>query len=307
MIVSASRRTDIPACYTEWLMNRLKEKYVLVPSPYNPKKLGRVDLSPECVDCIVFWTKNPLPMLDRLDEIETLGYRFYFQFTLTPYGPDVERNLPPKTELIKTFLELSRKIGPERIVWRYDPVIISENDSVAWHLKQFRKLCAQLEGATQRCVFSFIDVYSNLKKQFREMSRKEMLTIAEGFSQTAKDYHLPLFTCCEKIDLSSLQIQHSACIDQKLIEKIIGCPIKAKKDMGQRPACGCIESVDIGTYGTCRNGCTYCYATASSKAVSQQIQKHSPTSPMLIGFPSGDEKITNRTSPSQKILQLSLF
>lgn len=307
MILSASRRTDLPAYYSEWLMNRLKEKYVLIPNPRNPKQLGRVSLSPEWVDCIVFWTKNPRPMMDRLEEIEQLGYRYYFQFTLTPYGPELERNLPPKTELVKTFLELSRKIGAERMVWRYDPVIVNESFPVEWHLERFRQFCGTLQGAAGRCVFSYLDAYPNISRKFRELNRDEMLAIAKGFSRTAKNYHMPLFSCSETIDLSRFQIQHSACIDPKLIEKIVGCPIKARKDPNQRPACGCIESVDIGVYDTCQNGCAYCYATSSEKAVHRRVQAHDSMSPMLTGYPVGDERITDRTSASQKILQLSLL
>lgn len=307
MILSASRRTDIPAFYSDWLMNRLKEKYVLVPNPRNPKRLGRVRLSPEWVDCIVFWTKNPLPMMDKLAAVEELGYRFYFQFTLTPYGPEVERGLPPKARLVRAFLDLSRRLGPERMVWRYDPVLVDGSFSVGWHLKQFHRLCGALDGAAGRCVFSFIDVYPNLRKKFRALSRDEMLAVAEGFSQTARAHHLPLFSCCETIDLSRFGIRPSACIDRKLIETIVGCPIRARKDPNQRPACGCIESVDIGVYDTCRNGCAYCYATSGEKAVRRNVSAHDPKSPLLTGHPRGDERITDRTSPSGKILQLSLL
>lgn len=307
MILSVSRRTDIPAYYSEWFLNRLKEKYVLIANPYNSDRLGRVELSPDSVDCIVFWTKNPAPMLGKLDAIEEMGYSFYFQFTLTPYGRDVERNLPPKGELLQTFQNLSRRIGPERVVWRYDPVMITETFSIAWHLERFQELCDKLYGVTSRCIFSFIDPYAHIGNEFHGMSREEMLAVAQGFSKIATEYQLPLFTCAEEIDLSRFQIGHSACIDRKLIEQITGCPIKAKKDTGQRPACGCIESVDIGAYDTCPNGCVYCYATSSEKAMQRRVRAHDPFSPMLTGIPRGDELITDRTTPSQKILQLSLF
>lgn len=307
MILSASRRTDIPAYYSEWFLNRLKEKYVLIPNLRNADRLGRVELSPDNVDCIVFWTKNPAPMLDKLDIIEKMGYSFYFQFTLTPYDRSVEHNLPPKAELLQAFRELSCRIGAERVVWRYDPVMITENFSVAWHLERFHELCDRLYDVTHRCVFSFIDPYVHIGNEFRKMSQEEMLAVAEGFSKIAENYQLPLFTCAEKIDLSRFQIRHSACIDQKLIERVIGCPIKAKKDVGQRPACGCIESVDIGAYDTCRNRCTYCYATTSEKAVRRRVRAYDPASPMLTGVVHGGELITDRTTPSQKISQMSLF
>lgn len=307
MIVSASRRTDIPAYYSQWLLDRLREGYVLIPHPRNARRLGRVELSPDNVDCLVFWTKNPAPMLDRLPQIEAMGYLFYFQFTLTPYGPEVERNLPPKREIIRTFRELSRRIGPQRMVWRCDPVMITEKYPVAWHLERFRELCEALQGTACRCVFSFIDPYPHIGRALRTPSREEMLAVAEGFSRIAAGYRLPLFTCAEEIDLSRFSIGHGACIDRDLIGRIVGRPIRARKDPGQRPACGCMESVDIGAYDTCPSGCAYCYATTSEKAVRDRMRAHDPGSPLLTGIPRGDEIITDRTTPSQKINQLSLF
>lgn len=307
MIVSASRRTDIPAYFSEWFLNRLKEQYVLIPNLRDTDRLGRAELSPDNVDCIVFWTKNPASILDKLHTIEKMGYTFYFQFTLTPYDQNVERNLPPKSELIRAFQDLSRQIGPERVIWRYDPVMITGDFPVSWHLKQFHEFCGILHDATRRCVFSFIDPYFHLGNRFHAVTQAEMLAIAEGFSRIAAGYRLPLFTCAEEINLGRLGIGRSACIDQGLIEQLIGCPIQAKKDVGQRPACGCIECVDIGAYDTCLNGCTYCYATTGEAKARRRMQAHDPESPLLTGFPRGDERITDRTTPSQKITQLSLF
>lgn len=246
-------------------------------------------------------------MLEKLKIIEEMGFSFYFQFTLTPYDRSVERNLPPKTELLQTFLRLSRLIGPECLVWRYDPVMLTKNFTIEWHLKQFREMYNELEGATNRCIFSFIDPYAHIGTEIRALSQEEMLTVAEGFSKTAEGFHLPLFTCAEEIDLSCFNIEHSACIDQRLVEKVIGCSIKAKKDEGQRPACGCIESVDIGVYDTCLNGCSYCYAVTSPKTLQRRIQAHDPLSPMLTGIPRGNELVTDRTKPSQKISQISFL
>lgn len=307
MILSASRRTDIPAYYSEWMLNRLKQNDILIPNPYDANRLSRVRLSPEDVDCIVFWTKNPAPMLRRLDEIERMGYRFYFQFTLTPYDQTIERNLPAKAEIVRTFRELSRKIGPERVVWRYDPVIVDRAHPVEWHLRQFRSLCEALHRDTRRCVFSYLDPYARLGNRFSPIGREDMLAVARGFSEIAEAHRLPLFTCAETIDLSRFHIGHSACIDPKLVEQIIGCPIRSKKDAGQRPACGCAESVDIGAYDTCLNGCVYCYATSGDKAAQRRALAHDPASPMLTGTPRGGERISDRTAPSQKITQLSLF
>lgn len=307
MIISASRRTDIPAFYSEWFMNRLKEGYALIPNPRNPNRLGRVALSPENVDCIVFWTKNPANMLGRLSELDAMGYAYYVQFTLTPYDRSMEPNLPSKAELLRTFIEMADQIGALRSVWRYDPVVVDDKHGVGWHVEQFSAICGKLRTYTERCILSFVDPYKSLCDRHRALTDDEMIGIASGFSKIARRCGIALYTCAEEIDLSRYGIGHSACIDQKLIEKTAGYRITAKKDANQRAACRCIESVDIGAYDTCPHGCTYCYATSSPKTVLRRVNEHDPRAPMLTGCPKGDEIVTDRTTPSQKVTQLSLF
>lgn len=164
-----------------------------------------------------------------------------------------------------------------------------------------------LKDATRRCTISFIDHYKNMGKQFRTLNRDEMTAIASGFSDLARQCGIALFTCAEEIDLSQYDIAHAACIDQNMIEQIVGCPIRAKTDTNQRAACRCIESVDIGVYDTCANGCAYCYATSSQKTVLRRIRAHDPKAPMLTGYPTGNEMITDCTTPSQKEHQMRLF
>jgi hypothetical protein len=285
----------------------LEAGFVMVPNPRVPNRLGRVELSPNNVDCIVFWTKNPIPMLDKLSQIETMGYAFYFQFTLTPYGKTIERNLPSKTELIGVFAELGQKLGPERLVWRYDPILLDAVHSIHWHCEHFHELCEKLYPFTRRCVLSFIDPYKHIADHFQEMRREEMIAVASGFSKIANEYGLTLFACAEETDLIEYGIGRSSCIDPELIEKILGCEIRAKKDAAQRPTCTCIESVDIGVYDTCTNGCVYCYATTSPNTALRRFHNHAPDAPMLTGYPVGDEIITERTTKSQKMSQLRLF
>ena len=306
MIISASRRTDIPSLYSEWFLNRLREGYALIRNPRNPHRLGRVALSPDKVDCIVFWTKKPLPMFDALGAIDRMGYKYYFEFTVTPYDRRIERNIPPKERLVEMFSRLSDKIGPNRVDWRYDPIIINENFSAAYHLEHFEEMCDALHAKTTRCIFSFVDQYRHVKG-VHCVQGDDILTIAEGFSRIAKKFGLPLCTCAETIDLEQFGITHAACIDRKKIESIIGTAIEAKKDDGQRPACGCIASVDIGAYDTCSHGCVYCYATTNEGLATRRVQAHDPRSPLLTGLPNGDELITDRTSGSQKVQQFTLF
>ena len=305
MIISASRRTDIPAFYSEWFFARLKEGHALIPNPRNPNRLSRVELSPENVDCIVFWTKNPIPMLDSFEQLDEMGYRYYVQFTLTPYEKTVEANLPLKTELIKAFIKMSER--KNAVVWRYDPIFIDDRHSVEWHITQFSAMCEALSSHAERCFLSFVDPYKSIGIKFRALTTDEMQAISAGFSGIARQHGITLYTCAEQIDLSGYGIAHGSCIDKNLIERIIGSSINAKNDASQRTECRCIESVDIGAYDTCPNGCAYCYAVSSQKTLLHHIDAHDPNAPMLTGYPEGNEIVTNRTTPSQKENQMSLF
>jgi hypothetical protein len=312
MIISASRRTDIPAFYSEWFINRLKEGFVHIKNPRNPNRIASVELNTDVVDCIVFWTKNARPMLSKLDTIDAMGYPYYFQFTITPYDNNVEKELPAKSEIIDTFKRLSDKIGKHRVVWRYDPVIISKKFSVQYHLAAFSKMCDILGDYTNKCIFSFIDLYARVRVSAKgivdyEVSSLDINRIAQGFSEIAKGHNLTMATCSEVFDLSSYGVQHASCIDQAMIENIIGCSIHAKKDANQRLACGCIESVDLGAYDCCSHGCVYCYATTSENTVRKNRRLHDSLSPMLVGHSRGDEIMTVRELNSLKVMQTSLF
>ncbi len=300
MIVSASRRTDIPSFYSEWMLNRLREGFVLVPGVRSPKKLGRAHLSPETTDCIVFWTKDPAPMMPRLNEIRNMGYRFYFEFTLNPYGDDpegktLEPGLPPVAGRVDTFRRLADDLGPERVDWRYDPVIVNDRFPPSYHADRFGELCAALSGHTERCVVSFLDVYAHIGKRFSGMTEAQMRAIARCFPAIAREYRLPLFTCAEEVELTDCGIGHGACIDREKIGRIVGSALALSKDRSQRPACNCVESLDVGIYDTCPRGCAYCYATTSAATVGRRNAAHDPTSPMLTGRPTGGETIVDRT------------
>lgn len=308
MILSVSRRTDIPNYYSEWFFNRIKEGFVYVRNPMNAHQVSRIDITPEVVDCIVFWTKNPEPMIARLDEL-TL-YDYYFQFTLTGYGKDMECNVPHKKEkMIPIFQKLSRKTGMKRVVWRYDPIIFTPKYTPEYHLKAFAQIAAALKGYTQKCIISFVDIYAknlkNMKKfDYYEINKKELLEFAKKISQTAKENGMAVGSCAESIDLAACGIEHNCCIDRNLIESIIGCQIKAEKDKNQRQECGCIESVEIGTYNTCRNGCKYCYANENEGSVEKNCSKYNPESPILCGVLEENDKITERKVKSLKEQQM---
>lgn len=273
MIISASRRTDIPAFYSEWLFNRVNAGYAITKNPFNLSQIRRVSLKPEDVDCFVFWTKDPYPMLPRLGELE--GYFYYFLFTLTPYGKDIERNLRDKAEIEDTFVELSRKIGKNCVVWRYDPIILSGDMDIGWHSREFTRLCEKLAGFCDTCVISFADVYAKLKtKIIRELTVSEMNELAGVISTIAGKYRLRVKTCCEQIDLTCNGITQSSCIDAELITRLTGKPVVPKRDRSQRPGCNCAQSVDIGAYNTCPHGCVYCYANHQNTAKNAAL--HNP-------------------------------
>ncbi|NTW69669.1 MAG: DUF1848 domain-containing protein [Chlorobiaceae bacterium] len=298
MIISASRRTDIPAFYGEWLVNRLKAGEVLVRNPMQPRQVSRIMLAPETVDALVFWTKNPEPFLAFLPEIDTLGYSYYFLFTLTPYDVTLEPGVPDKGSIVEVFRRLSRLVGPEKVVWRYDPVVITDLFTPVWHAASFLRLAEELSGYTERCIISFLDDYRKVRSRMRNLrytlpDSAQMSELASLFAGIAGEQGIALCTCSQEVDLSSQGIMHSRCIDGGLVKRISGRQVKgAKKDSSQRHACGCIESRDIGSYDTCPHGCLYCYAVASQAKARKAFEAYDPSSPMLCDSLHGDETIT---------------
>lgn len=311
MIISSSRRTDIPSYYSKWFFNRIKAGFVYVRNPMNPRRISEVSLSPDVVDGIVLWTKNPAPMLRRIDELR--DYTYYFQFTLTPYGTDVEKNVPSKNDiLIPAFQKLSSIIGKERVVWRYDPILLSDKYNIEYHVKYFRLLCDKLADYTEKCTISFIDIYKNIKRGsaslgVRPLYPEQEEEIAACFSETAKEHGIYIDTCAENVDLSKYGVGHASCIDKTRLERIGNYKLDIEKDKNQRGACGCAASIDIGAYNTCKNGCVYCYANLSQTLLNDCCGRHNPSSPLLYGEISSDDIIRPREMKSCKDSQMELF
>lgn len=309
MIISASRRTDLPAAHAEWLTERFQEGFVLVRNPMNGHRVSRVPLNPEEVDGIVFWTKNPEPLLPHLNEFK--NYPYYFQFTLTGYDRDAEPHLPTHARRLKTFLKLSEMIGPERVLWRYDPIFINSKYTPDRHLETFRKFAETLKGATRRATISFVDVYPRNKKRLDELKCTEideetMRTMAWEIAAIARQNGMQAVTCAEEIDLSDCGVIHGKCIDADLLGRIGGFPLKSAKDPNQRPACGCAPSVDIGAYNTCPNGCLYCYANYSPSLLKGNIAQRDDHSPLLCSHMTDADQITERKLPSLKDAQIRM-
>lgn len=312
MILSASRRTDIPAFYSSWFMNRIREGYVVTKNPFNPNQIFRVSLDPNVIDCIVFWTKNPEPMLSYLEELDRRGYKYYFQYTLNAYGKDIESGVPESEKLISTFIKLSEMIGKHRVVWRYDPILINSQYDVAHHVHKFDYICSKLSKYTEKCVISFIDIYkknkNNLKNiKIQDMKDEQIYYLAQQLSDIAQQNAISLETCSEKINLGDLHINHGKCIDDQLISRIVNGKIDVKKDNNQREECGCVNSIDIGAYNSCKHSCIYCYANYSLKSMKNNIQQHDTHSPLLIGNLNGTEVIKEKDMKSLIIHQTDLL
>ncbi len=310
MIISASRRTDIPAFYSKWFMNRLKDGYVLVQNPYNTKQIRKVFLTPFQVDAIVFWTRNAKPLIPYLDDLDKLGYNYYFQYTITGYKRELERFTPSPQKAIETFIELSDKIGKEKVIWRYDPIILSDYSNYNEHLRLFEKISNMLENKTDKVVISFADPYKKITNNLRNIgykdileNKKELYLFCEELSNIAKNKNIQIETCTEEIDISIFGINPTKCIDDKLIDKLFNKNLSAVKDKNQRQECGCVQSIDIGMYNTCSHGCVYCYATFNDITVQNNRQKHNPSSALFLGeLKDLDEEIRKKIYQEQGIL-----
>lgn len=277
MIVSASRRTDIPALFSEWFYNRVGKGFVLLKNPYNPLQVGRVTLTPDKVDGFVFWTKNAAPMLRRIHELDS--FKYYFQYTITPYGRDVERNIPDKHEVV---IPAFKKIGADKAIWRYDPIFINDRYTWEYHVRAFTKIAEELEGHTHKAVMSFVDAYRTVDLRplgIHPLTAEQQRELAQTLAEIARQHGIELTACAEDLGLPS-----SCCIDGKMFG------VNKPKDRNQRGLCTCVESVDIGAYSTCGNGCAYCYANHYG-----YVQPRPSPDSDLLGPPlTGQEKIKQR-------------
>lgn len=307
MIISASRRTDIPRFYADWFWRRLKDGYALVRNPFRPRQVSRIPLTRDAVDGFVFWTKNPRPMLENLDRLS--GYPYYFQFTLNAYAANVEPSSAGLKEKISAFRSLADKIGPGRVIWRYDPILIGPGVGPDEHRQRFEALAESLRGYTNRCTISFLDIYpknaARLKESgLRPPEAQETQVLAAFIAQTAAANGMQVCTCCEDGDFSDFGIGHSKCVDRSIFETMTGFSLSAPKDKGQRAGCGCDASVDIGAYGTCPGGCRYCYATRSTQAAENSFRSYDPESPLLCSALSQDDVVTQRKTESSRSGQI---
>jgi len=297
MIISASRRSDIPAFYAQWFINRIRAGHCTVPNPFNRKQISHISLCPEDVATIVFWSRNPQPLIPYLKELDQLGYRYYFQYTVMNNPWLLETMTPSLSTSLRIFKKLSDLIGPERVIWRYDPVVISNITDIEFHTDTYKHIAGNLRDYTQRSVISLMDLYPKLKKRLQSLkdngveivdSNKEFDdrfdALLYTLSGAAEDNKMEIVSCAEDPDLKKYNIQPGKCIDNNYIKRVFGIDVSRKKDPFQREACGCVESRDIGVYDTCVSGCQYCYATSSFEKAKAQHENHNPESTSMVDY-----------------------
>ncbi|MBQ2654017.1 MAG: DUF1848 domain-containing protein [Methanobrevibacter sp.] len=298
MIINTGSRTDIPAFFSEWFLNRVEEGFVCTRNPYNDD-IYKYPLDSKIIDCLCFCTKNPKPMLKNSDKLNDFN-QFWF-VTITPYGRDIERNVPSFKNVIKSFKELSETLGVNKVSWRYDPIFITEKYSLDFHIDLFEDMASELHTFTDDCTISFIDLYQKVLRNFpeaREVTRQEQLIIGENFARIAKDYDIQMKTCVEGTLLDRFGFDSSGCMTKNVIEKAIGNNLKIPKGKYRIRECDCIFGRDIGAYNTCMHGCKYCYANSNINLVKRNQKLHDHDSPLLIGNVKDSDAVKEVSEPS---------
>lgn len=288
MILNTGQRTDIPAFFSEWFVNRVNEGFVLVRNPYNPSAVTRYEIRPDLVDLIGFCTKNPLPLLPFVEELDKRGYGQYWQVTITPYGRDIEPGVSDKREIVAAFQKLSALVGKDRIVWRYDPIFLDQKYTADAHLKAFETMSRALSGWTDWCVISFIDLFPKVKKNFpeaRPLDEQDQIALGKDLIEIAAANKIAIRTCGEGNFLAQYGADCGGCMTPAIYERAVGQPLNFPRFTPSRSECACYLSCDIGAYSTCRHFCRYCYANSDWRAVKKNAARHDPRSPFLLGGP----------------------
>ena len=310
MIIQTGMRTDIPAFYSKWLLNRIKEGFVLVRNPYNPIQVTKYRLTPDVVDLIAFCTKNPAPMLPHMDALKAYGQ--YWFITITPYGKDIEPNVPDKEKVMEDFKRLSGIVGVDSMGWRYDPIFIDEKHSVKWHISEFEKMAENLSGYTKSCVISFIDIYKKVERNFpnaREVSKTDRIGIGKEFIRIGAKYGMTIRPCAEGDELAAYGADCSGCMTVNIFETALHAylDVPKRKSNQRNGQCACLLGVDIGAYDTCGHLCKYCYANTNAAFVKENMRKHDPLSPFLLGKSMPEDVIHEAQQKSWIDRQLRLF
>ena len=308
MILHTGMRTDIPAFYTPWFVNRLRAGEVCVRNPYNEQQVTRYRLDPSVVDLIAFCTKNPAPLFPYMNLLTPFGQFWYV--TITPYGRDIEPNVPPWQEVARTFRRLSEIVGTHAIGWRYDPIIIDERHTVDWHRQQFAVMAEMLAGATQMVVISFLMRYAKTRRNFpegRDVAYAERIELGASIIETAKAHGMTVYPCGGGAELAACGADTGGCMTPRIYERALERRIRFPKYQRQRKECDCYLGADIGAYDSCPHLCRYCYANTNCARVAKNRRRHDPASPFLIGHAEEGDRIHEAQQESWLEVQECLF
>lgn len=307
MIIHTGLRTDIPAFYSEWFLNRIKEGFVCVRNPYNPEQVTRYELNPDVVDLIGFCTKNPIPMIPHLNALDLFGQ--YWFVTITPYGKEIEPHVPDKEKVLESFCELSEHVGVDAVGWRYDPIFLSDKYTVEYHINVFANMAEKLSSYTKTCIISFIDLYEKVKRNFpevREVPQKDRIYLGQQFVAIGQKNGITIKACAEGDKLAPYGVDCKGCMTVETFENALHASLQVPKKKGARSECACLLTADIGAYNTCGHLCKYCYANYSAELVKENLQKHDKNSPLLIGNLLPHDKIHQARQESWLDNQLKL-
>ncbi len=309
MILNTGGRTDTVQYYSQWLLNRFREGYVLLRNPLFPRTINRIELSPDKIDVVVFCSKDYSPILGNLHEIHS-RFRCYYHYTITAYGTDIEPNVPSIEKSVETLKKLSQMVGKEKVAWRYDPVLLTDKYTVDRHLKTFDYLSRELAPYVDRCIFSFVEMYKKLAYNMPELqpvSVDDKLLLAKGLGSIAKKYGLYLQTCGERDDYSMYNIHKSGCMTAEILGKALNINFKKAVYKPSRKGCGCLDCRGLGDYNSCPNGCRYCYANNDHAKALENYHSHDPSSPLLLGHVLDTDIIKPAVQTSFIDNQMSLF
>lgn len=311
MVINTGMRTDIPAFYSKWFMNRIKEGFVYVKNPYNPKIIIKFSLNPQVVDCIDFCTKNPEPMLKYLDDLK--DYNMLWYVTITPYDYSIEPNVLDKDIVIESFKKLVEKLPNSFVGWRYDPIFFNKDYGLKRHIKEFEYIAKKLKGYTDTCVISFIDLYDKVKKNAPDLirpSEEAQIILAKEFCRIGKENNIKIYACCEKDYLSKYGVICTGCKSKEIVRKSISYDLEVPPNTKNiRVGCSCLMGNDIGAYNTCKHLCKYCYANTSKEKVIENTKKYNENSPILCDEikPFNKLAVANQHSYRKTSEQMSMF
>ena len=290
-VISVSRRTDVPAFYAKWLINRIQAGFVHWINPFS-HKVYRVSLKPKDCIALVFWTRNPKPLMPYLEELNKRGYKYYFLYSILGYPKLIETHNPDLETSIRTFQSLAETIGQDLVFWRYDPIVLSSITPLQFHIDRFRYIAEKLTGYTNRCIYSFLDMYGKTKRNLTRVTKESGIIFEDPVRgrrnklmseivNIARSCNMELQSCCEDDYLFVKGIKKGGCVDNEILNRLTNNSYLRLKNKPTREHCGCVESVDIGSYNTCLFGCSYCYATTSKKTAYEHYTRHDPNDTIL--------------------------